>query len=87
MKMLTLQKLKDMIPGDFATGIGTYPEIIDVEIRWVAVRDGYHDWVIYYLSSSQPAGIVVAHGDKMFTESIIKRLVPCDDEAWKMYRF
>ena len=84
--MLTLQKLKDMKTGMFATGIGTYPEIIDIEIRWVAVRGGYHDWTIYYLSSIHSVNIVITHGDKIFTESIIKRLVPCDREAFEMYR-
>ena len=84
---LTIQKLKAMKPGVFATGTGTYPEIIDIEIRWVAVRGGgYHDWTIYYLSSSQPVGVVVTNGDKMFTESIIRRLVPCEAEAFGMYR-
>jgi len=84
--ILTLQKLRDMKPGQFATGIGTYPEIIDQEIRWVAVRGGYHDWTIYYLQSSQPISYVMSNGDKIFTESVIKRLVPCDVEAFGMYR-
>lgn len=94
-KMLTLQKLKDMNPGQFNTGTGTYPEIIDEEIRWVAVRGEYHDWTIYYLPQSemmyclQPKNAIEqikTNGDKIFTESIIKRLVPCDVEAFGMYR-
>ena len=27
------------------------------------------------------------NGDKMITKEVIKELVPCDDEAYSMYRF
>jgi hypothetical protein len=85
--MLTLQQLKDMKPGRFATGTGYHPEIIHKDIRWVAVRgEGYHDWAIYYLHVYANIEDVMTNGDKMFTESVIKRLVPCDDKAFKMYR-
>ena len=87
MDLLTISKLKEMKPGEFATGVGTYPEIIDIEIRWAAVRGGYHDWTIYYLSSIHSIQTVITNGDKMFTKSVIERLVPCDDDAYKMYRY
>ena len=86
---LTLKQLKEMKPGEmFATGTGTYPEVVEGEIRWVAVRGkGYHDWCIYALRPNKSIEEIRHVGDKIFTESVIKRLVPCDDTAWKMYRF
>ncbi len=87
MANLTEQKLKDMKPGErFATGIGTYPELSPNEIRWVAVRGlGMHDWTIYYHLSDKIVEYVAMHGDKCFTESVIKRLVPCTDEVYSLY--
>lgn len=70
----------------FATGTGTYPEVYHKEIRWVAVRGGIHDWAIYYHLSENDEYFIKTQGDKMFTESVIKRLVPCDDESYKIYR-
>jgi len=85
---LTVQNLKEMKPKIFATGTGTYPEFTDEEIRWVAKRgDGYHDWTIYYHLVEHKEIHIVQHGHKCFTESIIKRLVPCTDEAYALYRF
>jgi len=86
--ILTEQKLKDMKPGEIiATGVGTYDDVVNCEIMWVAKRgDGYHDWAIYYLQSYQSIYKIITEGDKMFTNSVIKRLVPCDDEAFNLYR-
>lgn len=87
--MLTIKKLKDMDAGKiFATGVGTYPELIDKEVRWVAVRgEGYHDWTIYYHYPSNSEIFISKCGDKCFSKDVIKRLVPCDDESFAMYRF
>ena len=84
---LTIKKLKEMKEGIFATGTGTYPELVEDEVRWVAVRGGIHDWCIYYHHSYNDVQFVASQGDKIFTELIIKRLIPCDDEAYSMYRF
>jgi len=85
---LSVGKLKWMSPGEqFATGTGTYPEVQPIEIRWVAVRGlGMHDWFIYYHKISKDVDFITREGDKMFTESVIKRLVPCDDGAYGLYR-
>lgn len=87
--MITKEILIAMEPGKrFATGTGTYPEIYNKEIRWVACRGiGYHDWCVYYHLVDTPLIEIQQHGDKMFTENVIKRLVPCDEEAWNLYRF
>lgn len=88
MKTLTLQSLKDMEAGTIiAQGVGLYTELHPEPIKWVAIRGGIHDWGIYYEHPDMIAEYVTAHGDKVRSESIIKQLVPCDDEAFKMYRY
>lgn len=88
-KMITKQKLKDMMDGRiFNTGTGTFPEVIDREIRWIAKRgDSYYDWTIYYGLVSWSTERIAREGSKMFTGSVIKRLVPCDNQAFGLYRF
>ena len=88
MEKLTIDKLKEMKAGTiFATGTGTYPELTEQEVRWVACRGGMHDWCIYYAETDKSNLWIQKQGDKCFTESVIKRLVPCDDEAFEMYRY
>lgn len=85
---LTIKKLGEMSPNErFATGTGTYPEVHEKEIRWVAVRgEGMPDWCIYYHLSKMTVEYIAKFGDKCFTESVIKRLVPCDEDSFKRYR-
>lgn len=87
--MLTTDDLKNMQLGQIiGSGIGIYPELYKEKIRWVAVRgEGYHDWALYYHLSQNDIDYVIKCGDKSFTEKIIRKLVPCDDEAWGLYRF
>lgn len=94
MNELTLQQLKDMQPDTiFATGTATDDsEGINMtnsgqELRWVACRGGIHDWAIYIQKASWPAEEVKRMGDKVTSERNIKKLVPCDDEAFSMYRY
>ena len=89
--MLTLQQLKDMEPGTiFAFGLtidnpsGINIAHTDKILRWVAKRGGIKDWAIYIGTGSSEE--VAREGDKIFGEENIKRLVPCEDEAFKMYR-
>ena len=86
---LTLKQLKEMKPDiTMGTGTGTYPELHKQEIRWVAVRgEGYHDWTIYYHLTDKSVEFVKSNGDKCFSESVIKRLIPCTHGAYSMYRF
>lgn len=92
---LTLEKLKAMQPGEiFAQGTvknspdGIYMTSIDKgrSLLWVAKRGGIHDWAIYVHWESSGLQYVIEQGDKIFDESNIKKLVPCDDEALSMYR-
>jgi len=93
MGKLTLQMLKDMRPGVFAKG-----EVIDSQeginimnsgrmLRWVASRGKIHDWAIYVLSANRSWQEVKDIGDKIFIDENIRKLVPCDDEAFSVYRF
>lgn len=83
--MLTIKQLKEMKQDTiFASGIG-----IDGRdrIRWVACRGGIHDWAIYYGRLEQSQDEIKRNGDKLFSEDKIKGFVPCDEEAFKMYRY
>lgn len=91
--LLTLQVLKDMKPGVFARGeIIDSPEGINISngggmLRWVACRGDIHDWCIYVHSADHSYEWIKQMGDKIFDENNIRKLVDCDDEAFKMYRF
>ena len=94
--MLTLSQLKAMPEGTvFATGIvKNNPEGIfattdypDREIRWGAKRGNIHDWTIYYYWADMPLYYVIDSGDKLTSTQLIKKLVPCDEEAFNWYRF
>lgn len=94
MEELTLEKLKAMEPGQmFATGLTTdNPEGINMarsgkQLKWVAVRGEIYDWAIYIHFSKYSIGQVASEGDKVIFKEHIKKLVPCDDEAFKMYRY
>ena len=90
---LTLERLKEMKPGMFATGLAIdSPDDINIErtgreLRWVAVRGDIHDWGIYILFSTFTSEEVKRMGHKVCCENHIQKLVPCDDEAFKMYRY
>ena len=95
MNKLTLQQLKDMKPGIFAKGdIVDSPNGINVAntgkfIKWVAVRGDIPDWAIYTDNPYMPQmdfESVASMGDKIHSPESIKKLVPCDEEAFKMYR-
>lgn len=92
--MLTLELLKEMAPHKvFATGLATDKEGSlfmtgsGEQLMWVAERGSYHDWAIYCHYSFHGEEWIRRHGDKVCRESHIKLLVPCDDEAFKMYRY
>lgn len=92
--MLTEKLLKELTPGGiFATGTRHDPRLYrGGMIQWVAVRgEGMHDWAIYYHrycpDREDSVEWVKRFGDKCSTEAVIKELVPCDDEAFALYRF
>jgi hypothetical protein len=56
-------------------------------LKWVAVRGAIPDWCIYIHWSFNTFKDIKTMGDKVCNETNIKRLVPCDDEAFQRYRF
>ena len=77
------------------------PDGRSTKVKWVAIRGYTNDWAIYhsldanfiladYLDS--PFHLLIGEqkiaklGAKLYKEEDIKRFVPCDDEAFKMYR-
>ncbi len=92
--MLTLQQLKEMKSGTiFLNGMSIdSPDGINMDrsgkmLHWVAVRGGIHDWAIYCGLADWSMDLVASNGNKVHNEETIKRLVPCDEEAFEMYRY
>lgn len=93
--MLTLEKLKEIPPLTIiATGeIENSPEGIymtnsDIgrKLRWVAKRGEIHDWTIYIHWADYGLLYALTNGDKIIRPDHIKKLVPCNDEAFAWYR-
>jgi len=91
--MLTIERLKEMTPGVFVCG-----EIIDSPLgcnmmgsgemlKWVAVRGRIHDWCIYVGRAGSSFEDIAREGDKVYDKNNIRKLVKCNDEAFKMYRY
>ena len=87
--MLDKKMLEDMPPHTiFATGEIQDDRLVrDIPLRWIAIRGGIYDWAIYYHHSNMSLDTIAQSGDKCFTKEVIKELVPCDDEAYELYRF
>lgn len=91
--MLTLDHLKAMEPQTvFAHGVvmdnplGVNMTGSGRDLAWVAVRGIIHDWSIYIHWLESGHEFARTNGDKVLTPAYIKRLVPCTDEAFDMYR-
>lgn len=96
METLTLKKLKELPESQvFATGVvENSPEGVYMtdnrkghKMRWVAKRGTIHDWAIYIHWAEHDEDYVMKNGDKVRDEKNIRKLVPCDNEAFEMYRF
>jgi len=92
--MLTIEQLKAMPPDTiFATGTaidnkdGLFMLNTGSELRWAAVRGGIYDWTIYCHLATNSIEWIRRQGDKVCDKDTITRLVPCDEEAFKMYRY
>lgn len=92
--ILTLQMLKEMEPNKiFRTGTsndspeGLFMANTNRQLKWVAVRGGIYDWAIYCHFADKDIEWIKQYGDKVYNEDHIKKLVPCDEEAFEMYRF
>ncbi len=87
MERLTIERLKAMKPETvFAKGILNDPQLYSGRIKWVAVRGQMWDWTIYYHHCHYDYNYIARYGDKCFTDTVIKKLVPCNKKAFGMYR-
>lgn len=94
--MLTLQKLKEMEPFEtFMSGdtidnhTGCNMTGTSKILTYVACRGQIHDWAIYCQYKDEGWSLQRIHdeGEKVTSEEHIKRLVPCDKQAFEMYRY
>lgn len=93
---LTLEDLKAMPEFKiFATGvIEDSPKGINMMntgrmLQWVACRGGTYDWAIYcwYESDGWSDERIHDEGEKVTSEENIRKLVPCTNKAFLMYRY
>lgn len=68
-------------------GEGFYPNLSgDFKVKWIAVKGHGPDWAIYYHFTRSTTEQILQQGEKVYSESVIKQLVPCDEEVLKLYR-
>lgn len=91
---LTLEDLKAMQEYEqFASGIiedsedGLNMAGTNQMLKWVACRGLIHDWTIYVHFAYYSNQFVHDYGDKVTSRENILKLVPCDAEAFAMYRY
>ena len=76
----------------FATGIlpnspeGLFMTSVGGELKWVAVKGYGNDWIIYCNWVYKSDEWIKRHGDKITSESNIKKCIQCDDEIFNLYR-
>lgn len=77
----------------FATGTsnddpeGLFMANTNRQLRWVAVTGEIGDWCVYVHFADKDKEWIKKHGDKVEHDIHIKKLVLCDDESFKMYRY
>lgn len=54
---------------------------------WVAKRGKIHDWTIYTHWAEYGKRYAETNGDTIMSTNFIKKLVPCDETAFNMYRY
>lgn len=96
-RILTLERLRNMQDGEvFAHGTfinspeGIYMtrEGVEEEMMWKAIRGtGFHDWAIYANWASEGWNEVLRVGEKIINKPNIQKLVECDEESFKFYRY
>lgn len=84
---MTLEELKQMPSNTvFASGITNDERLFREPVKWIAKRGVIHDWAIYYDKAFKSEDQIKSWGTKLYSPSIIKELVPCDEEMLQMYR-
>lgn len=75
----------------FATGLAKDTELkinsrTGKKWRWIAVKGGGPDWVIYCSPDHWTEEHIKGLGDKVCDPCVIRLLVKCDDSAMEIYR-
>lgn len=91
--MLTLEEFDKIKPGEvFRMGIisnsptGVFMTDAGGMLRFVAKKGYANDWTVYIHWATSSWDFIEKSGDKSFTETYIRRCVPCTDEVFKLYR-
>ena len=92
--MMTEKQFNEIPAGNmFATGVlpnsadGIFMTRDGGKLRWVAIKGYANDWTIYCYWSHKTEDWIKAHGDKVTTETHIKRCVDCNEAVFKKYRY
>jgi hypothetical protein len=94
MKELTIEEFNDIYPGSvFAKGTtiddqeGVNMTTSGKDLKWVAKKGFANDWCIYIHFSNYSDEYVEQSGDKVTFEKHIRKLVPCNYEVFRKYRY
>lgn len=92
--MLTIEKFNEMPYEEiFGKGLTTDDsEGINMtnsgnKLKWIAKKGGGDDWAIYIHLADSSTDYIKKYGDKVKSENNILKLIPCDKEVLKKYRF
>jgi hypothetical protein len=94
--MYTLKQLQELPPHSIIDsgevinspeGVFMTDSDIGRTMRWVAKRGLVDDWAIYIHWSEHDIDYIKRQGTKITTPRFIEKLVPCDEEMLKRYRY
>lgn len=57
------------------------------KLRWVAKKGYANDWCIYIHLFHMNESWIAQHGDKVTSETNIRKLISVSDEVFKLYRY
>jgi|GEM_PF-6399706 len=84
---LNLHTLLHLAPGIFNFGHCYSHGLHEgMWVKWIAKRELTCEWAIYMGHEDVPWKFIINGGQKIYTTSEIKKLVPCDYEAFQMYK-
>lgn len=68
-------------------GVYMTVEHIGRKLKWIAQRGGMWDWTIYIGWADRSWDEILSNGDKVINPDNIKKMVPADEWAMKLYRY
>lgn len=95
-EILTLKKLADLPTGAIIAsgkvinseqGIFITPTHVGRMMKWIAKKGDVTDWAIYIHWVEMDDEMVLSQGDKVRGTENIMKLVPCEQEVLKVYRY